>query len=253
MLESPVATNYHQNLARFFANTDIVWLVGDARVIPSRGLRKSLMGEEVREKIMIYGDAMVIPSFGFRRATPPLRTLDRDIEPHEAEQLAATLIGNHFETLPIPVSRWPADRGSLLNLLSSSNDIVLHDEGWDVNDGPTDIDRWRQEFDSPLSSTHPASSSPSSTSFYKISEDYSPLYSPSIVISRRGQPFCTERFDSMKSVCVYQIYLAGAELWVMKDAWSFTIEQIGPRPRDASEGRALAHLRVRSLFRSSCS
>ena len=67
----PVAHNYHLNLARFFAPTDTVFLVGDARITPSVGLRTRLGTAAVRNLILTRGDAVVVPTFGFVREQAP--------------------------------------------------------------------------------------------------------------------------------------------------------------------------------------
>lgn len=58
---------------------------------------------------------------------------------------------------------------------------------------------------------------------YKVI-DYDLHYAPNVVMSKRGQPWCTERFENMQAACVYQMYLSGAELWVLPDQWIYTLE-----------------------------
>lgn len=257
MIERPVAKNFMMNLARFFASTEMVLMNDDARVLPSEGLRERLRGEDVRERVTEQGDAVVVPTFGFKRSQsiPPLGTIrntlvgisehgGREIGATEFEELASQFVRSHFSTLPLSVAEWPIDRNGIRVALTSGQ-MGIFDEGWELNAGPTDYSQWIDPASSiptplPLSSSSSSSLSTTvttSSDLYRISaEDYDPSYAPTLLISRKGQPWCTERFDSMPSACVYQLYLSGADLWVLREGGVYTIEELGRRGEEERGG-----------------
>ncbi|CAG8552107.1 3842_t:CDS:2 [Acaulospora morrowiae] len=82
--------------------------------------------------------------------------------------------------------------------------VGMRDHGWPLNDGPTNYEDW------------------SKMEIYSISE-YDLNYQPNFVIKRGSNiPWCTEQFgdfDNNKAACLLQIYLNGADLWVVPDAF----------------------------------
>lgn len=177
LLLNPTATNFHLNLARFFARTEMVWLVGDARIMPSIGLRKKLSVSSIRKLLLTDGDALVIPTFGSLRRSedgspigiPSLKQLRSDanldqaptggVSAEEFRKLASVYVEAHKSTLPISMSKWPKKKATLVGLASahppasvmgpgeappSAPVFALWDQAWDPNRGPSNWSLWRK-------------------------------------------------------------------------------------------------------------
>lgn len=277
MILNPLAQNYQTNLARFFAPTDMVFLVGDARVIPSIGLKKRLTNDEtIRDLVLDRGDAIVVPSFGFVRdptgdsTTAPIPTLHQhrstlDLDPvgtwdgvssTEFPLLAAAHLQSLHSSLPLTPSRWPLKKASLVSLVNTrlgtpdqpTNALLaLFDRRWDLNHGPSNWYLWRKSSVDPRLLEDPISGGGvglgvdegvgGGNEVYKV-VDYDLHYAPNVVVSKKGQPWCTERFETMPSACTYQMYLSGAEMWVLPDEWTFTLEVTERRPDGVKEDPA---------------
>lgn len=285
LIEHPTAFNFHSNLARFFAKTEIVFLVGDARIIPSQGLRKRLVEPSMRKVVLERGDAIVVPTFGFLRGSaatfiPTLNDIRYSlglalntgiwdgVEAEEFDALAEERIKLLYDSLPLSTHSWPAKKSALVNHVnirpsSSSLDhdsesipsstLALFDKDWDLNHGPTNWYLWRKfSTDSRLSETKDLGGGldlgldggvGGGKELFKVM-DYDLHYAPNVVISQRGQPWCTERFENLKAACVYQMYLSGAELWVLPDEWTYTVEVIESSGNDGSRKDPVEKLRV---------
>lgn len=269
MIERPMAQNYHLNLARFFAPTDIIFLVGDARVLPSPGLKRRLQSETITDLVLERGDAVVVPSFGFVRdptgdtnnpKTPSLHDLRTKLDlpipsspwdgvsAEEFPSLAAEHILSLYDTLPLPPAQWPTKKQSLVTMINTriptpeaptTARLALFDRRWDLNHGPTNWYLWRKSSADPHLHDTPEAGGGTGLGvdgrigggreLYRVM-DYDLHYAPNVVVSKKGQPWCTERFEQMQSACVYQMYLSGAEMWVLPDEWTYTLEVVEKRP-----------------------
>ncbi|GAA5941155.1 hypothetical protein JCM10213_001733 [Rhodosporidiobolus nylandii] len=282
MIKTPVALNYQLNLARFFAQTDVVFLVGDARVTPSGGLRRKLTSQGVRNLVLERGDALVVPTFGFIRdptgepttlaSLPDLRA-KLGISPasgDEGEQLDpfagvgadefAPLAAEHLhtlmESLPLAPEDWPTRKQTLVGLVNTrvpsvesptTAQLALHDRRWDLNHGPSNWYLWRKSSTDPRLLESPSSGGGlglgldgavgGGKEVYRV-VDYDLHYAPLVVVSKAGQPWCTERFDEVRAACVYQMYLSGAEMWVVPDEWAYTLEVLEKKPDGVKEDPA---------------
>ncbi|SCV73523.1 BQ2448_7449 [Microbotryum intermedium] len=276
MIERPLARNFHLNLGRFFAPTDMVFLVGDARITPSPGLKRRLNGATVRDLVLSRGDAVVVASFAFvRDPRNDPKTFNRlslhqlraqlglpasskwaGVAHEEFDALAAEHIQMLESTLPLPRAEWPTKKASLVTLVntrsgSPSNPttarMALFDRRWDPNHGPTNWYLWRKSATDARLLEKPESGGGvglgvggrvgGGNDVYRVL-DYDLHYAPFVVVSKKGQPWCTERFEEMPAACVYQMYLAGAEMWVLPDEWVFTKEMIEKRTDSQSEDPA---------------
>lgn len=285
MIERPMAQNYHINLARFFAPTDIIFIIGDARHLPSPGLKRRLQADSITDLILERGDAVVVPTFGFIRdptgdtnnpKTPSLHDLRAKLDLPSARSawegvsasefpaLAAEHILALHETLPLSPAQWPTKKHSLVSMINTriatpdsptSARMALFDRRWDLNHGPTNWYLWRKSSADPRLRDTPEAgggiglgvdgSVGGGRDLYRV-VDYDLHYSPNVVISKKGQPWCTERFEQMHSACVYQMYLAGAEMWVLPDEWTYTLEVVEKRP-DAYKEDPAEKLKVSRL------
>jgi hypothetical protein len=276
LITRPVASNFHLNLARFFARTDMVWLVGDSRIIPSSGLRERLSSDDVHRAVLEHGDGFVVPTFapvrrGDAAVEPTVLDLRRDsgweptgvrgVGEDEFVHLAAANLARHRSSLPLEVDQWPQNKENLVRLVSpavsdtaaSADDaryaFALYDSDWEPNHGPSNWALWGKMPSDPALAAPAeegggeelglAGGIGGGDSPYRIDE-YDLHYSPNVVISRGGsQPWCTERFVSKKSACVYQSYLAGSELWVLSDQWAYTLEYMDKNEADENEDEFL--------------
>ncbi|KAG0150908.1 hypothetical protein CROQUDRAFT_629586 [Cronartium quercuum f. sp. fusiforme G11] len=234
MLTGPVATNAHLNLARFFSRTEIVWLVGDARVTPGAGLYQHLVDDQtVRSRVLKYGDGIVVPIFGIER-TKTGGQVEADSTSPEA---AASYLKNEALSLALPRSQWPRTKEELVSIASpKESPIGLLDQTWQPRKGPTNWPLWQTLAGDDLLQ-RPAEEGGGiglglepemvggGDQLYRVSQ-YELNYSPNLIISREGQTWCTERFDFNKAACVYQMYLSGTELWVTPIGWAFTMERM---------------------------
>lgn len=263
MILNPVGWNFHLNLARFFAPTDIVYIVGDPRIVPSQGLHQRLRAESIQTLILDKGDAIVIPTFGFvrnpsgepmtkattahdirRRLGYPRSGTWDGVGADEFESIGQEHVRELDRTLPLPLERWPQKKAALVGLVRtrvgtpdhpSESVLALHDRRWDLNHGPSNWYLWRKSPTDPRLleppelgggiGLGPNGGVGGGRDVFRVT-DYDLHYSPSVVVSRKGQPWCTERFEMMPAACVYQMYLSGAEMWVLPDEWAFTVEAV---------------------------
>ncbi|GAA5832338.1 hypothetical protein JCM11251_006414 [Rhodosporidiobolus azoricus] len=284
MIKTPVAHNYQLNLARFFAQTDVVFLVGDARVTPSGGLRRKLTAPGIRRLVIDRGDALVVPTFGFVRdptgeptslaSLPDMRaklgliaeeTEEEETAPvdpyagvaaNEFAPLAAEHLHSLVESLPLAQEDWPTRKQQLVSLVNTrvpsvesptTAKLALYDRRWDLNHGPSNWYLWRKSSTDPRLLEPPTSGGGlglgldgavgGGKEVYRV-VDYELHYAPLVVVSQKGQPWCTERFDDVRAACVYQMYLSGAEMWVMPDEWVYTLEVLEKKPEGIKEDPA---------------
>jgi glycosyltransferase-like protein LARGE len=67
---------------------------------------------------------------------------------------------------------------------------------------------------------------------YRV-EEYNYSYEPYVIYKKEGSPWCDERFvgyGANKAACLYEIYLAGIDYWVLPD--DFLIHQTHHYPED---------------------
>lgn len=257
----PVGSNLQLNLARFFAKTDMVWLVSDARILPAPSLRERLNEvQEVRSYTMDFADGIIVPLFGATRsagsehATLPLLAEIRQslggerqedgVTKEAFEKLSKAYVAAHFDSVFIAKQDWPVNKSTLLGLASEhppaamlpehSNDMqgplfTLFDRRWEAGKGPTSFGKWKETKYTPhKEGQHTIKKESDDTSddsgFYQV-VDYDLHYAPSLVIGRDRQPWCTERFEYNRAACIYQMYLQGAKKWVLPDSWAYTVEE----------------------------
>ncbi len=274
LIADPRAFNFHHNLARFFAPTDVIFMVGDARFVPSPGLRRRLMGSTVKELVLEDGDAIIVPTFAFVRdpsmdptvnVVPSLSELRDElglaqpaslwdgVSETEFEAVAQAHVSSLYSTLPLQPEDWPARKSELGPLVSNkmgtpelptTGQMVMYDRRWDFNHGPSNWYLWRKSSVNPTLNLAPEIGGGiglgvdgrvgGGNEVYRVF-DYDLHYAPNVVISRKGQPWCTERFEHLQAACVYQMYLSGASMWVLPDEWLFTTEEVEKTERHANE------------------
>ncbi|KAI8140950.1 hypothetical protein BJV82DRAFT_183360 [Fennellomyces sp. T-0311] len=155
-------------MARMFARTRYVCEM-PSHLVPATDIRRTLdANREYFETLLDNGDMLVVPTFGFP-------------EHHQDAKY----------TIPYKKSR-------LLELVDGK-EMAMVDPHWDMNEGPTDLLRWRE-----------------ATTLYAV-ENYDFHYEPVVIESKTVQPWCAERFLDRRSACLFSNYLAGGEFWVLPD------------------------------------
>ncbi|KAI9600143.1 hypothetical protein KEM48_000557 [Puccinia striiformis f. sp. tritici PST-130] len=265
MMAEPIATNAQLNVARFFSRSELVWLVGDARVLPSTGLYDVLTKQtNLRTRVLDYGNAIVIPSFAFSRAKQVNpNTFQWTGEEADLNRMAQQYINESISSIALPSRRWPSTREDLLRLTTQSDSpkpdmsaMAMYDQAWKPSEGPTNWTMWQTfvpKLESGASRIMDSSKTPQGDlsgvqdQMYPV-VSYDLNYAPNVIVSREGQPWCTERFEYNKAACVYQMYLAGTELWVMPEAWSLTFQQMPSTSKRFDEDRELKELISARLY-----
>lgn len=254
MLAHPIATNAQLNVARFFSRSELVWLVGDARVLPSAGLYEILSRQtHLRTRVLDYGDAIVIPNFAFTRERRiyPSSFLSMGMDTNFTG-LAEQYINASLSAIALAPYEWPKTRKDLHRLTTQSNSLnsdargmVLYDQAWMPSEGPTNWTMWQASVQK-LDSSNEELSGKQNQMYPIVSYDLN--YAPNVIVSREGQPWCTERFEFNKAACVYQMYLSGTELWVLPEAWTLTVQQIPSNTKEFEEDPELKELISARLY-----
>lgn len=225
---------------------------GDAVVVPSFGFIRDPTADP---------DSNPVPSLATLRSKlapdePPNVDPFSGVGASEFEPLASEYVHTLLETLPLQPEEWPTRKQQLVQLVNTripspdtptSATLALYDRRWDINHGPTNWYLWRKSSADPRLGEEPTSGGGlglgidgtvgGGKEVYKV-VDYDLHYSPYVVVSKKGQPWCTERFDDVRAACVYQMYLTGAEMWVLPDEWIYTIEPLEKRPEGDKEDPA---------------
>ncbi|GAA5976180.1 hypothetical protein JCM5350_000343 [Sporobolomyces pararoseus] len=225
---------------------------GDAVVVPSFGFIRDPTADpssnpvpslaQIRSKTMADEAASLDPFSG--------------VGAQEFEIISKEYLKSLIETLPLQPEEWPTRKQQLVQLVNTrvpspdtptSATLALYDRRWDINHGPTNWYLWRKSSADPRLTEEPTlgggqglgldGGTGGGKEVYKV-VDYDLHYSPNVVVSKKGQPWCTERFDDVKAACVYQMYLTGAELWVLPDEWVYTLEPLEKRPEGEKEDPA---------------
>ncbi|KAI8987266.1 glycosyl-transferase for dystroglycan-domain-containing protein [Mycotypha africana] len=109
---------------------------------------------------------------------------------------------------------FPTNKKDLLVDVKADRLDMFH-RSWTRGHGSTDYEKWYK-----------------STKPYKVT-DYNYSYEPYVIFKKEGTPWCDERFvgyGANKAACLYEIYLAGIDYWVLPS--DFLIHQTHHYPED---------------------
>lgn len=169
-----------------------------SNLVPATDLRRTFdANRNIFETLLREGDMLVVPIFGFN---------------HQHEREAFTI---------------PYHKERLLERVNNE-EMGLVDPHWEINQGPTDLDRWRE-----------------STTLYAV-EHYHYDYEPIVITSKTVQPWCAERFLDRRSACLLSNYLAGGEFWVLPD--DFVVQLPGSEDNQLSDFERVIENRVYAKF-----
>ncbi|CDH55319.1 glycosyltransferase family 49 protein [Lichtheimia corymbifera JMRC:FSU:9682] len=192
-----LSRNVERNVARLFARTEFVCEM-PSNLVPATDLRRTFdANRKIFETLLREGDMLVVPIFGFN---------------HQSEREAFTI---------------PYHKARLLESIDKQ-EMGLVDPHWEINQGPTDLDRWRE-----------------STSLYAV-EHYHYDYEPIVITSKTVQPWCAERFLDRRSACLLSNYLAGGEFWVLPD--DFVVQLPASEESQLSDFERVIENRVYAKF-----
>ncbi|KAI9475893.1 MAG: glycosyl-transferase for dystroglycan-domain-containing protein [Benjaminiella poitrasii] len=126
---------------------------------------------------------------------------------------------------------FPKDKEALMNIVLTEKIDMFH-VNWTRGHGSTDYKKWYQ------------SSRP-----YKVT-DYNYSYEPYAIFKKEGSPWCDERFigyGANKAACLYEIYLAGIDYWVLPN--DFLIHQTHHYPEDTRAKERKYNKKLYDYFR----
>ncbi|KAI9023427.1 glycosyl-transferase for dystroglycan-domain-containing protein [Hyaloraphidium curvatum] len=127
--------------------------------------------------------------------------------------------------------RFPRTKEAMVDAYKRGEIAVFHAD-WERGHGPTDYGRWFRAREA-----------------YQIST-YNFNYEPYVVMRRDDPPWCDERFvgyGSNKAACLYEIYLAGYEFWVLPG--DFLIHQWHEYPSEERTAERRYNRRLYETFR----
>lgn len=157
-----VPLNVERNLARVYARTDHVCDL-PLNTLLATDLRQTLtIHQNKYAQLMKAGDMLVIPTFKHT-------------------------IGHEL----------PRTKKELVGLVQNEKSLALYDPHYDLNQGPTDFETWKD-----------------ANSLYKVTK-YTMEYEPIVIQSKTVQPWCSERFVDKRSACLLSSYLAGNDFLVL--------------------------------------
>ncbi|KAG0169626.1 hypothetical protein DFQ28_003825 [Apophysomyces sp. BC1034] len=162
-----LSRNAARNIARLYAHTEFVCDMPSNMVLATDLRRTMETNKDIFKDLLRAGDVLVVPTFGF-----PQYDKDRYNVPNQ--------------------------KGKLLELVNEDGMVML-DKHWKANEGPTDLQSWKD-----------------ATTLYAV-EKYEFHYEPVSIESKNIQPWCSEKFLDSRSACRFTSYLSGAELWVLPD------------------------------------
>jgi hypothetical protein len=187
-------SNLHRNLARFFARTDFVLLLEADGSMPMTDVAKSFREHLPWMEKLRSGNVFVVPGFNVSMAAPAAVTEEE------------TTIADNVSQGLIPAlkpSQLPRTKDALLSQVHESQ-IVLSEKTWKRTIRNVDFNTWATQ-QSRLSSI----------------QNYDPFFSPSVILRRDKMLWCPERFGNNQAACLFELYLSGADFWVLPN--DFTI------------------------------
>ncbi|KAI8335370.1 glycosyl-transferase for dystroglycan-domain-containing protein [Chlamydoabsidia padenii] len=131
----------------------------------------------------------------------------------------------------LDAATFPTHKEDLLNQLDQSKIDMFH-KSWLNGHGATNYSKWYGASD-----------------LYKVT-DYNFSYEPYVIFRKQGTPWCDERFigyGGNKAACLYELYLAGLEYWVLPD--DFLIHQTHSYPEDTRRKERQHNRKLYSNFR----
>lgn len=175
--------NLHRNLARFFARSDFVLMLDSDGSLPVTNVAKSFKDYPQWMEKLRTGNVFVLPGFNVSTTTT------------EGGLVPALTSAN-----------LPTDKETLLKDVHEET-VVLSEKTWKRTIRNVDYKAWAVQAGTRLSAI----------------QNYDPYFSPSVVIRRDKMLWCPERFSNNQAACLFELYLSGADFWVLPN--DFTVNQ----------------------------
>ncbi|KAK3848296.1 MAG: hypothetical protein J3R72DRAFT_430372 [Linnemannia gamsii] len=187
--------NLHRNLARFFARSDYVLLLDSDGSLPMTNVAKSFEQHPQWVEKLRAGNVFVLP--GFNVSTTTTTTYQDETTAADTGLVPALSVAN-----------LPADKESLLGYIRKGQ-VSLSEKTWKKTIRNVDFNAWASQ-----------------TRLSAI-QNYDPYFSPSVVMRRDKMLWCPERFGDNHAACMFELYLSGADFWMLPS--DFTVNG-GTRP-----------------------
>ncbi|KAF9359660.1 hypothetical protein BGX26_011814 [Mortierella sp. AD094] len=208
-------SNLHRNLARFFARSDFVLLLDADGSLPATDVAKSFKDNSQWMEKLRTGNVFVLPGFNVSMAAP---TSDNAVS-QENTGLVPVLKATEL----------PSDKDSLLESIREGQ-VVLSEKTWKRTIRNVDFNTWATATPNRLSAI----------------QNYDPFFGPSVIIRRDKMLWCPERFGNNQAACLFELYLSGADFWVLpKD---FTINGGERKDIDITEREKTINTRLYQKF-----
>ncbi|KAG1148935.1 hypothetical protein G6F37_011515 [Rhizopus arrhizus] len=126
---------------------------------------------------------------------------------------------------------FPTTKEALIDIVQEEKIDMFHIT-WTRGHGSTNYTKWYGASDP-----------------YRV-EEYNYSYEPYVIYKKEGSPWCDERFvgyGANKAACLYEIYLAGIDYWVLPD--DFLIHQTHHYPEDTRAKERKYNKRLYDYFR----
>ncbi|KAF9092839.1 hypothetical protein BGX23_003872 [Mortierella sp. AD031] len=184
-------SNLHRNLARFFARTDFVLLLDADGSLPATDISKSFRDYPQWMEKLRTGNVFVVPGF--------------NVSMTSEGNAPSTLEDTETEGDLVPALKYnqlPREKQTLLSNVHDGQ-VILSEKTWKRTIRNVDFNAWATQ-----------------TRLSAI-QNYDPYFGPSVVMRRDKMLWCPERFGNNQAACLFELYLSGADFWVLPN--DFTI------------------------------
>ncbi|KAF9567068.1 hypothetical protein EC968_003502 [Mortierella alpina] len=188
-------SNLHRNLARFFARSDFVLLLDADGSLPATEVAKSFRDHPQWMEKLRTGNVFVLPGFNVSITAPIQPPVEGEGNVQEKAPGVAPGPALKYEQLP-------RDKDALL-LNVQQGQVVLSEKTWKRTIRNVDYNTWA-----------------TSTRLSAV-QNYDPYFGPSVILRRDKMLWCPERFGNNQAACLFELYLSGADFWVLPS--DFTI------------------------------
>ncbi|KAG0201090.1 hypothetical protein BGX28_006041 [Mortierella sp. GBA30] len=211
-------SNLHRNLARFFARSDFVLLLDADGSLPATDVAKSFRDHPQWMEKLRTGNVFVMPGFNVSMTSTPMPPSE---ENHEHVTTTAAV------EPALKYHQLPKDKDSLL-LHVQKGEVVLSEKTWKRTIRNVDYNTWA-----------------TSTRLSAV-QNYDPYFGPSVVLRRDKMLWCPERFGNNQAACLFELYLSGADFWVLPS--DFTVHDGERKEVEMTEREKTINTRLYQKF-----
>ncbi|KAK3841754.1 MAG: hypothetical protein J3R72DRAFT_444867 [Linnemannia gamsii] len=209
-------SNLHRNLARFFARTDFILLLDADGSLPATDISKSFRDYPQWMEKLRTGNVFVVPGFNVSTTTEG--------------GAPSTLEDEETPVVVTPVLKYnqlPREKQTLLSHVHDGK-VILSEKTWKRTIRNVDFNTWATQMR--LSAI----------------QNYDPFFGPSVVMRRDKMLWCPERFGNNQAACLFELYLSGADFWVLPN--DFTIHSGERKEPEITERERTINTRLYQKF-----